>query len=314
MQLTAHRTTAARTLAPCPVDHAIRESRAGGNVCWIHVSDYSVSDLRSWIAQLELPPLISTRLEQLGGITQVLPLPRALLIELRVFPDPDSTLPRQVAALCIENLLITLDTRKPERPKLELELAEPSLSGLLLALLLFNANQVSAELRIVRARLFDLDGRMDRDPASVGLSDIVEAKDSLLRVISVAEEQLECFEGLSDSVSEVLDFSGLHGLVRLLLSTSGSTHRMAGRLEARISDLQHRHANHQQERINHRLAVLTVVSAVFLPLTLIAGIWGMNFEVMPELSHPLGYPFALAAMMLISGGMLLVFFLRGWFD
>ena len=39
----------------------------------------------------------------------------------------------------------------------------------------------------------------------------------------------------------------------------------------------------------------------------------MNFEFMPELAHPLGYPFALGAMALVSGGMLLVFFLRGWF-
>lgn len=280
---------------------------------WIDVSDYSEPELQSWIAQLEMPPFITNRLLGLGQITQVLPLPRALLIELRVLPDPDSTLPRQVAVLCIENLLITLDARKRERTDPEVDLVEPSLSGLLLALLQLSANQVSAELRKVRVRLFDLDGRMDRDPASVGLPEIIEAKDSLLRIISVAEEQLECYEGLSDSVSEVLDFSHLQGLLRLLLSTSGSAHRMAERLETRISDLKHRHANHQQERINHRLAVLTVVSAVFLPLTLIAGIWGMNFESMPELGHPLGYPIALGVMVLVSGGMMLVFYLRGWF-
>lgn len=314
MQLTAHQISVKRSLEPCTVQEAIKGARDNQGSYWIDVSDYSKSKLPTWVTQLDLPPFIATRLLRLGQITQVLPLPRALLIEMRVLPDPDSTLPRQIAVLCIENLVITLDSRKREQPQGELDLADPTLSGLLLAHLFVSANQVSIELRKVRARLFELDGRMDRDPASVEQSDIIEAKDALLRIISVAEEQLECFEGLSDSVSKVMDFSHLQGLLRLLLSTSGSTHRMAERLETRISDLQQRYANHQQERLNHRLAVLTVVSAVFLPLTLIAGIWGMNFEFMPELSHPLGYPLALGAMVLISGGMMLLFYLRGWFD
>jgi Mg2+ and Co2+ transporter CorA len=313
MQLSAHRITPQRTLKTCTVDQAINGSKTGGDAFWIDVSDYEEAELESWVGKVDLPAVVATRLLHLGQITQVLPLPRALLIELRVLPDPESTLPRQIAGLCIENLLITLEPRKLKRSKPDLELATPSVSGLLLALLLSNANQVSTELKKVRARLFDLDGRMDRDPTSVGLPEIIDAKDALLRIIAVAEEQLECYEGLSDSVSEVLDFSHLQGPLRLLLSTSGSSHRTAERLETRISDLQHRHANHQQERLNHRLAVLTVVSAVFLPLTLIAGIWGMNFEFMPELSHPLGYPLALSAMLLISGGMMVVFYLRGWF-
>jgi Mg2+ and Co2+ transporter CorA len=314
MQLAAHQISAERTLTPCSVDQAIRESREGGGTYWIDVSNYLDSELPVWISQLELPPFITMRLEQLGRITQVLPLPRALLIELRVLSDLDSNLPHQVAALCIEHLLITFDPRTEARPDVELTLTEASPAGVLLALLLFNANRVSAEIRQVRKRLFALDERMDRDPASVKLSEILDTKDALLRVASVAEEQLECFEGLSDSDSDILDFSGLQGTVRVLLSTSGSTDRMAGRLETRIGDLQHRHANHQQERLSNRLALLTVVSAIFLPLTLIAGIWGMNFEFMPELSHPLGYAFALGTMALVAGGMLLVFYLRGWFD
>lgn len=314
MQLVAQKITAAQTLSPCNVEQAISESRDGQGPYRIDVSEYTEPELQSWVSQLELPSLITERLLRLGQITQVLPLPKALLIELRVLPDPDSTLPRQIAVLCIDNLLTTMDPRKRLHPMPELDLVEGSISGLLLALLLANANEVSKQLRRVRAHLFELDGRMDHDPASVEQSEIIDTKDSLLRIISVAEEQLECFEGLSNSVSKVLDFSRLQGLLRLLLSTSGSAHRMAERLEARINDLQQRYANHQQERLNHRLAVLTVVSAVFLPLTLIAGIWGMNFEFMPELSHPLGYAIALGTMALVAGTMLVVFYLRGWFD
>ena len=89
---------------------------------------------------------------------------------------------------------------------------------------------------------------------------------------------------------------------------------MSERLEKRITDLRQRFDANQQEKLNHRLGILTVISAIFLPLTLIAGIWGMNFEHMPELGLPLGYPIALTIMACIAGGMLWFFHRRGWFD
>jgi magnesium transporter len=58
--------------------------------------------------------------------------------------------------------------------------------------------------------------------------------------------------------------------------------------------------------------VLTVMSGVLLPLSLIAGIYGMNFEVMPELAKPWGYPFVLGSMVALAAGMLLWFRRKGW--
>ncbi len=66
------------------------------------------------------------------------------------------------------------------------------------------------------------------------------------------------------------------------------------------------------ERTNYVVTKLTVISAIFLPLTLIAGIYGMNFKYMPELSHPLGYPATLAAMAAIAAGELIYFKRKGW--
>jgi len=50
-----------------------------------------------------------------------------------------------------------------------------------------------------------------------------------------------------------------------------------------------------------------------MPITLLAGIWGMNFEAMPELAHPYAYPVALAFMAAIGIGMFLFFKRTGWF-
>lgn len=60
------------------------------------------------------------------------------------------------------------------------------------------------------------------------------------------------------------------------------------------------------------IKIFSVVAVVFLPPTLIASIYGMNFEVMPELSWPWGYPFAIVLMVVSAVLPYLLFKYRGW--
>ena len=66
------------------------------------------------------------------------------------------------------------------------------------------------------------------------------------------------------------------------------------------------------QRTNEIVRVLTVFSVFFMPLTFIAGIYGMNFDVMPELHMRLGYPAVLLLMGVITLGIYLWFKRRGW--
>ncbi|MCS7073288.1 MAG: hypothetical protein NZ108_02355 [Bacteroidia bacterium] len=65
-------------------------------------------------------------------------------------------------------------------------------------------------------------------------------------------------------------------------------------------------------QLNEIMRWLTVLSACLLPLTLITGIYGMNFQYMPELQHPFGYFGALIAMVAILTGILLFFRWKKW--
>lgn len=65
-------------------------------------------------------------------------------------------------------------------------------------------------------------------------------------------------------------------------------------------------------KTNDVMKTLAVLSAIMLPLTLIAGIYGMNFENMPELKSRNGYFLTLASMLIIAVGLLLYFWRRGW--
>jgi len=70
----------------------------------------------------------------------------------------------------------------------------------------------------------------------------------------------------------------------------------------------------QGQRMNEIMKVLTVVSSIFIPLTFIVGVYGMNFKYMPELAYPYGYYTVIGLMFVLGVGLLLFFIKRGWLN
>ena len=66
------------------------------------------------------------------------------------------------------------------------------------------------------------------------------------------------------------------------------------------------------QHTNEVMKTLTIVGSIFIPLTFVAGIYGMNFSYMPELELPYAYPIAWMTMFLIAGIMLWYFRRKGW--
>lgn len=65
-------------------------------------------------------------------------------------------------------------------------------------------------------------------------------------------------------------------------------------------------------RMNEVMRVLTIMSSVFIPITFLAGIYGMNFEYIPELQYRYGYFVMWGAMLTITAGMVMFFARKGW--
>jgi magnesium transporter len=65
-------------------------------------------------------------------------------------------------------------------------------------------------------------------------------------------------------------------------------------------------------RLNEVMKVLTLIATIFIPLTFIVGVYGMNFEYMPELSHPYGYYGVWAVILIVTTTMLLYFHRKQW--
>lgn len=70
----------------------------------------------------------------------------------------------------------------------------------------------------------------------------------------------------------------------------------------------------QGQRMNEIIKVLTIVSTIFIPLTFLAGIYGMNFHYMPELSMKYGYFICWGVMISITIGLLMYFRRKGWLN
>ncbi|NOT73892.1 MAG: magnesium/cobalt transporter CorA [Cyclobacteriaceae bacterium] len=79
------------------------------------------------------------------------------------------------------------------------------------------------------------------------------------------------------------------------------------------SSLMDIHINTQNTRMNEVMKVLTVISTIFMPLTFIAGVYGMNFDNLPELHTRYGYPAVMIFMALIVFGMIRYFKYKKWF-
>jgi magnesium transporter len=79
-----------------------------------------------------------------------------------------------------------------------------------------------------------------------------------------------------------------------------------------LTSIQEAYLSAVSNRTNDIMRFLTLFSTIMMPLTVLTGVYGMNFEHMPELKSIYGYPIVIGAMLVIAGAMLLYFRHRGW--
>lgn len=83
-------------------------------------------------------------------------------------------------------------------------------------------------------------------------------------------------------------------------------------MHQRVISLRETHNSSLSANLNETIRTLTVIATIVLPLTLITGIYGMNFKFMPELTSPFGYYYALGLIVALGGGMILYFKRKRW--
>jgi magnesium transporter len=79
-----------------------------------------------------------------------------------------------------------------------------------------------------------------------------------------------------------------------------------------LSSVMQAYFSYQSNKLNEIMKRMTVLATLTMPTVMIASIYGMNFQHMPELNHPLGYFGSLALMAFVSIGMLVWMKLKKW--
>lgn len=303
------------------VDDLIERWKAGDGQFWLDLWVDEAGDLDVWLDRINAPPFARSLARDIGKTTQIIALPDFAFLEVIATYDLDDPNVGDIGFLCLKDLLVTMHPHRVEHlgdPKemiADFNIRNLTTSGLLLAILLVYAQRDSQSTRTLRNDLIAMDEAMDADPDAVELAAILDAKALVARIVAASEEQQECVELMSEVEDcNALDFSTLRGPLSQLVSTVASVNRRADRLEKHVADLRQRYEINQQYKTNRNLNVLTVISAIFLPLTLLAGIWGMNFKDMPELDDPGAYFMALGLMAAIGVGLTIFFYAKGWFD
>ena len=78
------------------------------------------------------------------------------------------------------------------------------------------------------------------------------------------------------------------------------------------SSLMDIHINTINTRMTEVMKVLAIFSAIFMPLTFVAGIYGMNFNIMPELTWTYGYPMVMGVMTILAISLIWYFKYKKW--
>jgi magnesium transporter len=167
-------------------------------------------------------------------------------------------------------------------------------------------------LEHIGADIEDFEDRAMNDRDSAFIPDIQAVKQQLLHVRRIIWPLRESLSMLLKLESPLLSgelepfFKDLYENVIQAAETL-ETYRelMSGVMEVNLSAV--------SARMNKVMKVLTIISTLFIPLTFIVGVYGMNFRFMPELEYRYAYPVTWGIMLAIAAGMLIFFKRRGWF-
>ncbi len=143
------------------------------------------------------------------------------------------------------------------------------------------------------------------------LEEIMDLKRSVARLVRISSKQMDVITRLANGEFPLIS----KNVLPFYRDVYDHLHRVSVLSETYrdlIGGLLNLHFNVVANRTNDVVKILTIFSAIVLPLSLIAGIYGMNFENMPELHTRNGYYVALAMMFIVGVGLIIYFWRKGW--
>ena len=306
-------------LTPVAPERIPEAARQGDARLWLDLVDFTLGELEGWLDELGVTGLSRRLCLEARDRPGFYPLKRELVLMVPVLADTGTSGKVDfLVFLCRENLLLTLhDEPLPDLEDIEDSeswLSERSIAGLVSAAMVDASLAASRRTEGLRSAVLALERRMDRDPDSVEADEILEMRAEVIELASLVGDHVPSLRALSATDRSFFRLKEAQEYMNWALVNLQAADKSLRWLDERVGALRSGFQMHAQEKTNRRLGMLTILSAIFMPITLLAGIWGMNFETMPELKYSFAYPAALGLMAVIGTGMYLFFRRTGWFD
>ena len=156
-----------------------------------------------------------------------------------------------------------------------------------------------------------LEEKILADPGSETVRELHGLKREMIFLRRAAWPMREIVARLERGGSELVD-SGTEVYLRDLYDHAVQVIDSIETLRDLLSGLLDIYLSSVSNRMNEVMKVLTIIATIFIPLTFIAGVYGMNFSYMPELEIPWAYPAVWAIMIALAAGMLVFFRKKKW--
>ncbi|MFC1762687.1 magnesium transporter CorA family protein [Planctomycetota bacterium] len=308
-----------QSLAP---EEAVSVCQQKDACAWLDIEAPTSDELAGWLDQLSIQGLIRRICLEARTRPGFYPLKQEVCLVIPVLNNPEDVSTQDyLVIVCHENLLLTVhgESVMNQEDIAELQatddwLPERSIAGLVSAIMIELSLRGIEHTTNLHGSILTLEERMDRQPETVKAEEILDKRSELLERGSMISDQLPVLQALHGMDRPFFQFNESQTYMNCALVNLQAAAASMNWLDGRVSGLRSGFEMHAQDNTNRRLNMLTILSAVFNPATLLAGIWGMNFAHMPELQYKFAYPIALSLMALIGVFMVLFFRRGGWFD
>jgi magnesium transporter len=317
MQVDAYLITKDRLLAPVDVQSMSDEWFFDGTVRWIKITSATPQEVELALRPLELEPRIVQACVH-PQPPQVKVFEKVLFIAMPLW-NPGTAATSSLQFVGVATTLITIQDQPiesiDERTQYLLgaqHLLEVSASALALDLVEALMKSQFPLYLTLRADVEAAASTLEQSPGDIAAVDILALKRRASRLSNLLEDYLYCLLALQEARSETLRLATVRAGFQDLVGNVQKGQNLVARIEDRIRDLRQSSLSYLQESTNRRLNILAVLSAIYLPSTLIAGIYGMNFDNIPITQVPHGYFIVLALMIGLVAGQVWFFYRRGW--
>lgn len=303
------------------------ETMDDSEVTWIDIQGFGDRSIMRKLGNLfDLHPLLLGDIVNVPQRPKVEPYDDQLLIIVRMVrlendAETDELVVdmEQVSMVVAKNYLITVqeeygDVLDPVRKRLEANKGSIRKRGadyLAYAIADTIIDGYYPVLEIVGDHLESLESAVIEDPTPDVLGELYRLKNQLINLRRTIWPQREAINSLVRG-----DFALISDDVCVYLRDTYDhciqTSEVAEMYREMVTGLMNTYLSAVANRTNEVMKVLTIMASIFIPLTFMAGIYGMNFEHMPELKYPYSYGLLWVAMFSVAAGMVVYFWRKGW--